>query len=153
MTKVGRNNLCPCGSGKKYKRCCMAHDEATARAERESAAEAALSPVSPLSPLLCEDCNHDLDDAANAVFALIEAKQFDEAERGAEDVLARFPYVHDGYECLGRLHQAKGDHRQAIDCYRKVIAFAVEEPQYYDPEFVDYFQELIAHIETQASSG
>ncbi|MGA2648447.1 MAG: SEC-C metal-binding domain-containing protein [Candidatus Sulfotelmatobacter sp.] len=21
-TKVGRNNLCPCGSGKKYKRCC-----------------------------------------------------------------------------------------------------------------------------------
>ncbi len=68
-------------------------------------------------------------------------------------ILARFPSVHDGYECLGRLHQAKGDHRQAIDCYRKVIAFAVEEPQYYDPEFVDYFQELIAHIETQASAG
>ena len=21
--KVGRNELCPCGSGKKYKRCCM----------------------------------------------------------------------------------------------------------------------------------
>ncbi|OSB19535.1 hypothetical protein B2H94_09980 [Clostridium sporogenes] len=20
--KVGRNNLCPCGSGKKYKKCC-----------------------------------------------------------------------------------------------------------------------------------
>ncbi len=22
MTKIGRNSLCPCGSGKKYKRCC-----------------------------------------------------------------------------------------------------------------------------------
>ena len=22
MTKVGRNDACPCGSGKKYKRCC-----------------------------------------------------------------------------------------------------------------------------------
>lgn len=22
MAKVGRNDLCPCGSGKKYKRCC-----------------------------------------------------------------------------------------------------------------------------------
>jgi uncharacterized protein YecA (UPF0149 family) len=21
--KVGRNDLCPCGSGKKYKKCCM----------------------------------------------------------------------------------------------------------------------------------
>lgn len=21
--KIGRNDLCPCGSGKKYKRCCM----------------------------------------------------------------------------------------------------------------------------------
>jgi len=23
MTKIGRNNPCPCGSGKKYKRCCL----------------------------------------------------------------------------------------------------------------------------------
>ncbi|WP_211102607.1 SEC-C metal-binding domain-containing protein [Nitrospirillum bahiense] len=25
QTKVGRNNPCPCGSGKKYKRCCGAN--------------------------------------------------------------------------------------------------------------------------------
>ncbi len=31
--KVGRNDLCPCGSGKKYKRCCMLRDKA-AQAER-----------------------------------------------------------------------------------------------------------------------
>jgi hypothetical protein len=24
MTKTGRNDLCPCGSGKKFKRCCEA---------------------------------------------------------------------------------------------------------------------------------
>ena len=23
MTKVGRNDSCPCGSGKKYKKCCL----------------------------------------------------------------------------------------------------------------------------------
>ncbi|MBF8264557.1 MAG: SEC-C motif domain protein, partial [Dehalococcoidia bacterium] len=27
-TKIGRNDLCPCGSGKKYKRCCLVKDEA-----------------------------------------------------------------------------------------------------------------------------
>ena len=28
--KIGRNELCPCGSGKKYKRCCLEKDEARA---------------------------------------------------------------------------------------------------------------------------
>ena len=27
MLKIGRNDLCPCGSGKKYKKCCMSKDE------------------------------------------------------------------------------------------------------------------------------
>ncbi len=27
MSKIGRNDLCPCGSGKKYKKCCMGNDE------------------------------------------------------------------------------------------------------------------------------
>jgi hypothetical protein len=30
--KIGRNDPCPCGSGKKYKRCCLANDEGSARA-------------------------------------------------------------------------------------------------------------------------
>jgi len=33
MVKIGRNDPCPCGSGQKYKRCCLPRDEATA-AER-----------------------------------------------------------------------------------------------------------------------
>jgi len=36
--KVGRNDPCPCGSGKKYKKCCLAKDEA---ATRQSAQERA----------------------------------------------------------------------------------------------------------------
>lgn len=30
MKKIGRNDLCPCGSGKKYKQCCLRKDEAKA---------------------------------------------------------------------------------------------------------------------------
>ena len=32
--KVGRNGLCPCGSGAKYKNCCLGDVQAVARAER-----------------------------------------------------------------------------------------------------------------------
>jgi len=155
MAKIGRNDLCPCGSGKKYKRCCMARDEAAAH-EKFAAATAAAQAAAAAAqhdPHLCDDCNEPLDAAANAVLALIDAGKFDEAEQAAHDVLARFPAVHDGYECLGRLYQAKGDHRQAAECYRKVIAFAREEPHFYDPHFIDHFQDLIDRLETRATAA
>jgi len=39
---IGRNDPCPCGSGRKYKQCCLAKDEAKERAARaKEAAKAA----------------------------------------------------------------------------------------------------------------
>lgn len=46
---LGRNDPCHCGSGKKYKQCCLAKDEAAERAARaKSAAEA--PPAAPEPP-------------------------------------------------------------------------------------------------------
>lgn len=40
--KPGRNEPCPCGSGRKYKQCCLHKDEEAAREQRaQAAAEAA----------------------------------------------------------------------------------------------------------------
>jgi hypothetical protein len=41
MTKTGRNDPCPCGSGKKYKKCCLSNDEQAARAAYAAASAAA----------------------------------------------------------------------------------------------------------------
>ena len=38
---LGRNDPCHCGSGKKYKQCCLGKDEAAERAARTKAAEKA----------------------------------------------------------------------------------------------------------------
>ncbi|WP_408998329.1 YecA family protein [Syntrophus buswellii] len=45
MNKIGRNDLCPCGSGKKYKKCCLAKDDqfASRRRDEERAIQTALS--------------------------------------------------------------------------------------------------------------
>jgi tetratricopeptide (TPR) repeat protein len=150
MAKIGRNDRCPCGSGKKYKHCCMAQGEAAAR---EKLATATATAAGQHDPHLCDDCNEQLDAAANAVLAFIDAWKFAEAEQAAHEVLARFPAVHDGYECLGRLYQAKGDNLQAADCYRKVIAFARNEPHLYDPHFIDHFQNLIDRLEPRAAAA
>lgn len=39
VRQVGRNEPCPCGSGRKYKQCCLAKDEAKVREARTKAAE------------------------------------------------------------------------------------------------------------------
>lgn len=45
MPNLGRNDPCHCGSGKKYKQCHLAEDEAKAREDRAKAAAAAPEPA------------------------------------------------------------------------------------------------------------
>lgn len=47
MGAVGRNDPCPCGSGSKYKRCCLAKDEARLADARLSMAEGTAAPSPP----------------------------------------------------------------------------------------------------------
>jgi hypothetical protein len=42
--RAGRNDPCPCGSGRKYKQCCLEKDEAAAREARARAAAEAPEP-------------------------------------------------------------------------------------------------------------
>lgn len=141
MAKIGRNDFCLCGSGKKYKKCCMARDE-----EVENLAPATAAPAR---------INHDLSDemynemvaASNAAVHLIDVGKLDEAERAAHDLLKRFPNVCDGYARLGLIHELRGDSRKAIECYRKVIALAHEHPDINEPVSAKAFQALIDHLE------
>jgi hypothetical protein len=62
QNKPGRNDPCPCGSGKKYKRCCLATDEAAAR---EHARQHAL-----FDDDVTGDSEFDLDDDGEEFFAI-----------------------------------------------------------------------------------
>jgi tetratricopeptide (TPR) repeat protein len=163
MAKTGRNDPCPCGSGNKYKKCCLTNDEAAdrerlaeSRSERdERAAEhqlqlqefnAAIAAMLAGNEEVCDDAD-DLTDASNAVLDLVRAGKLDEAEAAARDLLARYPDTHDGYDRLGLVHEARGENRQAADCYRKVIAFLRLNPDYADAGFRDMFAERIAKLD------
>jgi tetratricopeptide (TPR) repeat protein len=141
MAKIGRNDLCPCGSGKKYKKCCLAKDE-----ENERQALVAAAPSHDTTEF-CDDCYDEMATASNAVLHLIDAGKFDEAERAAHDLLQRFPDVPDGYARLGLIYEVRGENRQAIEYYRKVIAFAREHADRCEPVFAEGFQELIDRLE------
>ena len=151
MAKIGRNDLCHCNSGKKYKKCCMASDEAAARP-----AQPAAVPVRRPSPANCfqeHDEPDELTEASNAVVDMVQAGNLDAAEQAAHDLLARFPDVHDGYDRLGMVCEARGDHRQAADYYRKAINVIRSHPNNYDPAFEAVFQKLVDRLETQANAA
>jgi tetratricopeptide (TPR) repeat protein len=150
MAKTGRNEPCPCGSGKKYKRCCLANDEQAERAAYTAAAAAAQAASLHNHSGFCDDCYDEMAAASNAVVDLVDAGKLDEAERAAHDLLERFPDAHDGYARLGLVYEVRGDNRQAIDYYRKVIAFVREHSDLYDPVFADGYQLLIDRLEQPA---
>jgi tetratricopeptide (TPR) repeat protein len=148
MAKIGRNDLCHCGSGKKYKKCCMASDEAAARPARPAAVPTRRPSVANYFQ------DHDeLTEASNAVVDMVQAGNLDAAEQAAHDLLARFPDVHDGYDRLGMVCEARGDHRQAADYYREAINVIRNHPDNYDPEFEAVFQKLIDRLEPKADAA
>lgn len=154
MAKIGRNDPCACGSGKKYKKCCMASDEAAARAARPAPPAAAAARLPSLASYFQEhDEPDELTEASNAVADMIQAGNLDAAERAAHDLLARFPDVHDGYDRLGMVCEARGNHRQAADYYRKAIDVIRTHPDTYNPELAAVFQKLVDRLEPQADAA
>ena len=149
MAKIGRNDPCPCGSGKKYKQCCLAKDQAALRATRAAPPVESLTSQPALAGFFQESDDHadQLAEASNAVVDMVRAGDLDAAEQAAHDLLVRYPEVHDGYDRLGMVYEARGDHRRAADYYRKVIAFIHDHPDQYDADFEVVFQKLVDRLD------
>jgi tetratricopeptide (TPR) repeat protein len=158
MAKPGRNDPCPCGSGQKYKRCCLRKDQAAESAALAAAAARAAEPIQH------EHSHHECDFSgplggeedelardSNAVVDLVHEGLLDQAEQAARELLERYPNVHDGYDRLGMVHEARGQRKAAADCYRKVIEFVRAHPEQYEPEFTTTFEQLIAELDPPAT--
>ncbi len=92
-----------------------------------------------------------LEAASNAVIDLVKAGKLDEAEAASRALLARYPDVHDGWDRLGMVHEARGNSREAADCYRKVLDFLSEHPDYTDDDGLStLYTGLIAKLDPAA---
>lgn len=149
MNKTGRNDPCPCGSGKKYKRCCLEKDQ-QAESEARAAGQAAVAAKQEakqeeIEAMLARE--DELTERSNPVIDLIDAGKLDEAEQAARHLLEHFPQVHDGYDRLGMVYEARGQNRAAADCYRRVIEFVRKHPDDYEPGFEASFQKLVEKLD------
>ena len=126
----------------------IARDERTAE-KRQRLREVREAMLAKLSGSEMPD--DDLDEASNAVVALIRAGKLDEAEAAAHDLLVRYPEVPDGWDRLGMVHEKRGKNRQAADCYRRVIDFIREHADDFDAVTIDDYTARIAKLDPPAA--
>lgn len=132
----------------------MASDETAASAARPAQSAGMPARRPSLASYRQERVELDeLTEASNAVVDMVQTGNLDAAEQAAHDLLARFPEVHDGYDRLGMICEARGDHAQAADYYRRAITVIHSHPDAYDPAFEAMFQKLVDRLETQADAA
>jgi tetratricopeptide (TPR) repeat protein len=148
-TKIGRNDPCHCGSGKKYKRCCLEEDQEGERFVREATAAALAAEQAEEEEFY--EWSDRLNEESNAVIDLIEAGKLDEAEQAAHQLIVDYPEVHDGYDRLGMVYEARKDPKKAADCYRKVVEFLAENPSDDEREMIADFQRLVQELDPSTS--
>lgn len=122
--KIGRNDPCPCGSGKKYKKCCLLLHQRDERELREAIPVPGAEPMSDGSvPIYTA-----LDLLANSVQAHIKAGRLEEAEQACSKLKRRYPDQIDWMERTADVASAKGDHARAAEHYRMAAEVARTSP-------------------------
>ena len=123
MTKIGRNQPCPCGSGRKYKRCCGQRDRAPH--------VLALRAKPPEGYRWAET---DLDRLSNSVVRLVGEGRLDEADAACEELRTRYPDVVDWLMRKAMVCEARGETELAIDYLERTLAWMNAYPDDFAPE-------------------
>ena len=124
MAKIGRNAPCPCGSGKKYKKCCLLPKAGRGQKYGSS---------TKFVPVYTQ-----LDQLSNSVVGLIKQNRLDEAEAVSRKLLTDYPDQVDGLNRLAMVYEARGENSKAADYYHKAADFAKSNPDF-DKQMVNWF--------------
>ncbi len=114
MKAAGRNDPCPCGSGKKYKKCCLA-------ADKRGRAEPAGGILGSFAELKAEI--EELDDLSNSVVTLITAGKWEDAEAVCHKLRRDHPEQVDGIWRMAMVEEARGNRAAAAKAYREAAEF------------------------------
>lgn len=135
MAKISRNAPCPCGSGKKYKKCCLPLHTMSSP-QQDSSTDDSMSGFD------------DLDNLSNSVVDLIKERRLEEAEKVCRELLSRYPDQIDGIDRLAETYEARGNNKKAAQYYRKAAAFAKSNPGF-DQEAIDWYLSKANRLESE----
>ena len=134
--KIGRNQPCPCGSGKKYKHCCLATDQASVS---KPPATHMNTPTGRTTTdfYFGED---DLERLSNRIVDLINDGRFDAAQAACQALKDQYPDTIDWLMRTAMLHEARGEKQLAIEYCERTLAFMDDNPDDFEPASREPFQ-------------
>lgn len=109
MANIGRNDPCPCGSGKKYKKCCLNSPHGNDK----------------IIQRYVEDVKN-LDKLSNSINGLIKKQDFQKAQAVCQQLLDDYPDQIDGISRFAQVYEAMEEKVKAAEYYRKSAKFASE---------------------------
>ena len=115
---IGRKQACPCGSGEKYKRCCLPIHDAAREAQARAAAHVHGSMAAMAASL------DAIDALYNRTSDLIRSGRLDEAELACQQLAERAPDEIDHLDQLAHLREAQGRYAEAAVLYRQAAGWA-----------------------------
>jgi hypothetical protein len=148
MAKIGRNDACPCGSGKKYKRCCLTAQVAVANPDAATTAANIANPVVGGDDI-CDCCLEDLEQRADRALDLILDGHVDDAEAIAHDLMRDFPREVEGIDLLSMVSEARGERERAAELLRRAIAIVRVHP-HHDAETRVLMHQRLKELELRA---
>ena len=157
MSKLCRNEPCHCGSGKKYKKCCLRNDQEAAAAKRQEEELRVIEERAELMAAINDDFafEDDIDDYSNRVLDLIDEGDLEAAETACQELEEKFPEYIDVPERRAELCEARGEFEQAIKYYERCLEIIAADPEGFEtgPFYEDGIARSRAALELKAVSG
>lgn len=120
--KVGRNQPCPCGSGKKYKHCCLNEQTAVKQTKSEAGARGRQTGQAKQEKLI---------NKIEATFALLGTGRYNKAINQASKLISDYSNEDRLHDILMTAHLYLKSFNAAIDICRRRLAVAESEKAYF----------------------
>lgn len=152
--QISRNALCPCGSGKKYKKCCLMQDEMAAAEKRKEQAEV-IKARQPEDDALIQQMSEleRLDELSNKANDLIHAEKWDEAFAVCKQLEKEYPDQMDAEIRFGDYYKARGDFSKAKEYNQACVKRMQAAPENYDPEMLEDFINEVRYLDECIKAG
>jgi hypothetical protein len=122
LKHAGRNDPCPCGSGKKYKKCCLArHEEARKN-----------TPLDELRQMEEKVKRREsLEKEIGKGFDFIFSRDYEKARALASSLLESFPEDDRLYDIVVNVCMMTGEYEEALDICNRRSEIALEEKDFF----------------------
>jgi len=141
MKEPERNDPCPCGSGKKYKKCCLGRSGDRGSAARPGTFEEVAADVARL------------DETSNLVPDLLDRGRIEEAEAVASRLLAEYPDEPDGLERMAEVLEAKGENSKAAEHYRRAAQHHLKQDPVHGHEPANHYLAKARELDPAGDPG